>query len=251
MRPVADRTETEAARRMRARNGSVPELRVDRLDDRTQITIDGRLDESAWQRARSVSFNDPSTGQPNPRLPTQGSVRLLWSSLGFYVGFEVRDANVVGGFAPSDTDPHLWTKDTVEIMVDPDGDGDNQDYYEIQLSPQNLVFDSQFDAYNAPVQRPNGPFGHQEWTSEVNSAVSVRGTLDQPGDTDIGYVVEALLPWKAFGKAKRAPPRPGDAWRMNFYAIQENHGCSWSPILGAGNFHKASRFGRVFWADKR
>ncbi len=35
-------------------------------------------------------------------------------------------------------------------MIDPDGDGDNRDYYEIQLGPQNLVFDSQFDGYNQP-----------------------------------------------------------------------------------------------------
>jgi hypothetical protein len=32
---------------------------------------------------------------------------------------------------------------------------------------------------------------------------------------------------------------------MNFYAMQDNGGVAWSPILGQGNFHKASRFGRV------
>ncbi len=36
---------------------------------------------------------------------------------------------------------------------------------------------------------------------------------------------------------------------MNFYAMQNNGGAAWSPILGEGNFHKASRFGRVTWAD--
>jgi hypothetical protein len=32
---------------------------------------------------------------------------------------------------------------------------------------------------------------------------------------------------------------------MNFYAMQNNGGVAWSPILGEGNFHKASRFGQV------
>jgi hypothetical protein len=32
---------------------------------------------------------------------------------------------------------------------------------------------------------------------------------------------------------------------MNFYAMQNNGGVAWSPILGQGNFHKAARFGRV------
>jgi hypothetical protein len=53
------------------------------------------------------------------------------------------------------------------------------------------------------------------------------------------------IPWASLTKAKRTPPRPDDTWRMNFYAMQNNGGVAWSPILGQGNFHKASRFGRV------
>src|SRR5262249_31658909 len=40
------------------------------------------------------------------------------------------------------------------------------------------------------------------------------------------------------------PPRPGDAWRMNFYAMKNNGGAAWAPILGVGNFHRAPRFRR-------
>jgi hypothetical protein len=35
---------------------------------------------------------------------------------------------------------------------------------------------------------------------------------------------------------------------MNFYAMQDNGGMAWSPILRKGNFHFAPRFGRVRWA---
>ena len=62
---------------------------------------------------------------------------------------------------------------------------------------------------------------------------------------DEGYVVEMAIPWASFQKAKRTPPKPEDIWRMNFYAMQDNRGVAWSPILGQGNFHKASRFGHV------
>jgi hypothetical protein len=58
-------------------------------------------------------------------------------------------------------------------------------------------------------------------------------------------VVELSIPWSSFDKAKRVPPTTGDVWRMNFYVVQNNSGSAWSPILGQGNFHKASRFGRV------
>jgi hypothetical protein len=33
--------------------------------------------------------------------------------------------------------------------------------------------------------------------------------------------------------------------------MQDNGGVAWSPILGQGNFHKASRFGRIAWVTER
>ncbi|MBX3182904.1 MAG: carbohydrate-binding family 9-like protein [Polyangiaceae bacterium] len=226
----------------------VPSMEARALEPGQTITIDGVLNEPAWVTAASSgTFVDVRSGGPNTRFPVNGSVKLLWDNEHLYVGFEVSDPNVTGGFDPKQTDPHLWTKDTVEIMIDPDGDGDNKDYYEIQINPQNLVFDSQFDAYNLPKVEPNGPFGHQDWSARLKSAVTIQGTLDKPDDKDEGYRVEAAIPWASFTKAKQAPPRDGDTWRMNFYAMQDNGGVAWSPILGQGNFHKASRFGRVTW----
>jgi hypothetical protein len=187
------------------------------------------------------------SGQPAPELPVSGHANLLWDANALYVGFEVRDANVRGGWPAGSRDAHLWERDTVEMMIDPDGDGDNQDYYELQVNPQNLVFDSQFDGYNAPKGGPSGPFGHEEWSAALESAVRVHGTLDDPTDRDQGYTVELRLPWSSLAKAKQSPPAPGDTWRMNFYAMKDNGGVGWSPILGQGNFHRASRFGRVRW----
>ncbi len=229
----------------------VPELRVDKLPKGTKIKIDGKLDEDAWKTAPTAGpFVDVRTGRPNPEFPVGGRVKILYDDTNLYLGFDILDKDVTGGFKKGEKDPHLWTKDTVEIMVDPDGDGDNKDYYEIQINPQNLVFDSQFDDYNKPEKQPNGPFGHQEWSSKLKSAVTVNGTIDKPGDKDQGYVVEAAIPWKSFSKAKTTPPKVGDTWRMNFYAMKNNSGVGWSAILGQGNFHKASRFGRVLWAEK-
>ncbi|WP_437975493.1 ATP-binding cassette domain-containing protein [Sorangium sp. So ce295] len=96
----------------------------------------------------------------------------------------------------------------------------------------------------ADVERLGG-WDMKEWSAGLASAVALRGTLDDGSDEDVGYVVEAKIPWSSFAKAKAAPPSPGDAWRMNFYAMQDNGGAAWSPILGEGNFHRARRFGRV------
>jgi hypothetical protein len=227
----------------------VPLLRVDKLRPGMTVKLDGKLDEEAWQLAPVAGpLVQVATGEPNQSRDLGGTVKLAWDDQYLYVGFSIQDTKVTGGFDPQSVDPHLWTRDTAEIMVDPDGDGDNKDYYEIQINPQNLVFDSRFEAYNSPKVEPNGPFGHQAWSAKLGSAVTVQGTIDHDEDQDQGYTVEARIPWKSFDRAQRVPPRVGDEWRMNFYAMQNNGGVSWSPILGQGNFHKASRFGRVLWA---
>jgi hypothetical protein len=230
--------------------GDVPLLKVPRRSSTDAVTIDGDLGDEAWKRAaRAGPFVNAGTGEPDPGSPVQGSALLLWDDAFLYVGFDVGDRDVRGGFPAGAEDPHLWERDTTEIMLDPDGDGDNVDYYEIQINPQNLVFDSRFDRYNAPRGGPNGPFGRESWRSGVTSAVVVQGTIDDTSSEDGGYVVEAKIPWASFDRAERAPPRPGDTWRANFYAMEDNGGVAWSPILGQGNFHRASRFGRVTFGE--
>jgi hypothetical protein len=229
----------------------IPTLQVEKLEPTVTIRLDGKLDEPAWKSAASTGpLVDVRTGEPNQAFPVNGEVKLLWSDAGLYVAFSIADTDIIGGFKKGDRDPHLWTKDTVEMMVDPDGDGDNKDYYEIQINPQNLVFDSQFDAYNEPKTEPDGPFGHQDWSANLKSAVTIDGTLDKSSDEDRGYTIEALIPWKSFSKASKVPPEVGSSWRVNFYAMKNNGGVAWSPILGQGNFHRASRFGRIVWTKK-
>lgn len=232
------------------KNEKVPDLRIDKLEKGKSPKIDGKLDEEIWKNAPSAGpFVNVSSGTADEKLPVQGDAKLLWDNTALYLGFNVKDKDVVGGFKKEDQDPHLWTKDCVEIMIDPDGDGDNKDYYEIQINPQNFVFDSQFDGYNLPKGGPDGPFGHQEWSAKLTSAVQIDGTLDKSDDEDKGYTVEVKLPWASFDKAKKTPPEIGSEWRVNLYAMQNNGGAGWSPILGQGNFHKASRFGKLLFAE--
>jgi hypothetical protein len=233
-----------------AKSGKVPELEISRLEKAQSIKLDGKLDEAAWQTAAdTAAFVNVRTGEPEPESPVQGSAKLLWDDKYLYLGFDVKDEDISGGFDKGAQDPHLWTKDCVEIMLDPDGNGDNKNYYEIQVNPQNLMFDSQYDDYNRPRKDPDGPFGHQDWSSKLESAVRLDGTLDNSKDKDKGYVVELRIPWTSLSLAKASPPKPGDTWRLNLYAMQNNDGVAWSPILDQGNFHKASRFGKVTWAE--
>ncbi|MBX3227327.1 MAG: carbohydrate-binding family 9-like protein [Labilithrix sp.] len=239
----------------------VPELDVMKLGANEKIVIDGNGNDKAWGGAASTGpFVDVGTGKPNTSFPINGSAKLLYDDENLYVLITVSDPDVVGYFTTKEEQPKDWTaggqpmtwnRHTAEIMIDPDGDGDNVNYYEIQINPQNKVFKSQFDGYNKPKVEPQGPFGHEDWDPKMKTQVVVKGTIDNPADKDEGYTVEAQIPWKAFEKgAKELPPKPGGTWRFNFYAMANNGGVAWSPILGQGNFHKASRFGRVRWVTK-
>lgn len=248
--PSASAAPPASARPSSRSSLAVPSLAIPRRKADQAITIDGDLDEPAWKIAADTgAFVDAGSGAPTPPASIGGSARLLWDDAHLYVAFDVRDRTLHGGFPSDAVDPHLWERDTVELMIDPDGDGDNRDYFEIQVSPQNLIFDSRFDDYNLPRGGPDGPFGHQAWSAKLDSAVRLRGSLDDDSDDDDGYLVELRLPWSSLDRAKKAPPGVGDTWRMNLYAMQDNGGAAWSPIRGQGNFHKASRFGRVRFAE--
>ncbi|MGH7434352.1 MAG: carbohydrate-binding family 9-like protein [Polyangiaceae bacterium] len=234
---------------------AVPTLSAMKLASNAKIKIDGNPSEAEWGGAASTGpFVDVGSGKPNPALPVQGSARLLWDDTNLYILVQVQETDIYTGFTDAKSQPNdftaagqpkLWTKDTIEMMVDPDPSGDNVDYYELQIGPQNKVFKSQFDTLQQPTGGPNGPFGHEDWDPKLKSAVTIqKGADGKPS----GYTVEAAIPWAGYAKAANHPPKAGDVWRVNFYAMKNNGGASWSPILGQGNFHKASRFGKITWA---
>jgi hypothetical protein len=241
----------------------IPEVTLGaKLAANDKITIDGKADEAAWKGAQILGpFVDVGTGSANAALPVQGKVRLLWDDTNLYVFAEIAETDVTGGFddktkkipkgdAGSDWtvggQPKLWTKDTLEMMVDPGPAGDNKVYFELQVNPQNKVFHAQFDDFRNPLTDPNGPFGHEDWDPKLKSAVVIHGTMDKVGDKDDGYDVELEVPWTAFAKssAAKAPPAIGDVWRMNFYAMKHDAVAAWSATMKQG-FHRAARFGKV------
>jgi hypothetical protein len=134
-------------------------------------------------------------------------------------------------------------------MLQPGDPGDNRDYFELQIDAHGAVFDSHFEDYNSPITGtgPARRFGHMEWSSELERAVHV-----QPQSF---YAIEAALPWKsligAVSPRVQVPPRPGDIWRINLYSFRDGQrrALAWSPLRGQGNFHRASRFGRIRFVE--
>ena len=240
----------------------IPQLFPVKLAAGEKIVIDGRGDEAAWGAAASTGpFVDVGTGRSAASYPVTGTAKVAWDNDNLYVLIEVKDADVLGvlhrqGVAAEGLDRHRAADDVEPrhrgdhdrsrrrrrqqgLLRAPDQPGEprlQEPVRQLQLAE---------DGAAGPVRaRGLGP-------EDEDRGRACKGTIDKPDDKDEGYTVEAAIPWAAFEKgAKNRPPKPGDTWRMNFYAMENNGGTGWSPILGQGNFHRASRFGRVTWSTK-
>ena len=204
------------------------------------ITIDGLLRESDWRGLpASSAFVDTLAGGAGP-FPA--SARVLWDDENLYVAFEVVDDYLHNTIA--ERDGHLWEQDAVEIMVDPDGDG--QHYFELQVSPTGNIFETAYDSRRVPQ-----PIGHADWDSHMVARASPDGAANDE-TPDRGYTVELSIPWSAFSYGDMAPsiaPPAGASWRLNFYVMDaradgSQRGEGWSPTL-TSDYHVPSRFGRV------
>jgi hypothetical protein len=202
------------------------------------IELDGKLDESDWGAAQPTApFVNTMSGDAGS---FEVHARVLYDAERLYVAFDVEDDYLKSSFEKHDD--HLWEQDTVEVMLDPDGDGKN--YFEIQVAPTGVVFDTAYDSRRKPQ-----PFGRLDWSSQTKAGVDVRGTLGDD-EQDKGYTVEMAIPWSAIAlpAAPAIPPAAGATWRINFYVMDARakgqRAVGWSPPL-VGDFHVPQRFGRV------
>jgi hypothetical protein len=225
--------------------------------------IDGRLDDPAWQ---SAAFSDPfvdieGDARPVPRLRTQ--VKMLWDSEFLYIGADMEEPHLWGALTKRDS--VIFHENDFEIFLDPDGD--THDYYELEINALNTVWDLM-------LTRPyrDGGRAIDAWDiAGLQTAVHLRGTLNDPRDTDHGWSVEIAMPWSVLEEAapRDGAPKPGDQWRLNFSRVEwplevrdgkylkrtdakgqlvpENNWV-WSP-QGAVAMHMPERWGYVQFSD--
>lgn len=216
-----------------AKTEAVPRLAV--VQTSRPPSLDGLLSDPVWQLASTTgAWVETREGGP-PAV--DASAKLLWDSLHLYVGVEVSDTLLRA--TDTEHDDQLWKQDCVELMLDPDGrDGS---YFEIEVSPRGVVFDTRYDSRRVPK-----PFGHMGWDSQARVTVKRRGNLDDL-EADAGYTVEMAIPWHAFSlNGRTVAPVPGTEWRANLYVMDltdhTQRAAAWSPV-GVGDFHVPERFG--------
>lgn len=204
--------------------------------------IDGRLDDEAWKHAPEVTLVLSEDGKPATKRTT---VRMCWDDTNVYVAFDSIDTDIWGTF--TQRDDHLFNEEVVEAFIDPDCDLVR--YYEINVSPRNVVFDA---LICNPTDWTPGEGTDYGWNCEgLRTAVIVDGTLDDRTDVDRGWTAELAIP---FAGLNVPTPKPGERWRLNLYRIdltpKPAEFQAWSPTLvSPARFHIPSRFGTVFFSE--
>ena len=183
----------------------------------TPIKVDGRLDEAAWKQAPFTDLFVDIEGdrKPRPRFATRA--KMLWDGRYFYVAAEMEEPHVWATLTRHDS--VIFQDNDFEVFIDPNGD--TLEYYEFEINALNTGWDL---FLNKPYR--HGGKADNGWEIPgLKTAVSVRGTLNNPSDRDEGWTVEMAFPWKVLAEFahKPAPPRPGDEWRVNFSRVEWQH----------------------------
>jgi hypothetical protein len=211
----------------------VPEYRVKRTP--TPPVIDGDLSDPVWRNATEVTLVGSMNGE-KPRLRT--TARLLYDDKNLYVAFDAEDPDVWGTLMNRD-DP-IYGQEVVEIFLD--ANADMKTYNELEVSPNNTIFDAYFPARRQGMDLT--------WDSKMRTGVKIRGTLNDPSDVDQGWSVEMAIPFATLAEVPRLP-QPGDTWRFNLYRLdlpdrRRQEGQAFSPVR-IPDFHNLPRFGKLIF----
>lgn len=199
------------------------------------ITIDGDLKGAEWDAAPwTDAFVDiEGDKKPKPRFRTR--VKMLWDDEALYIAAELEEPHVWGTL--KEHDAVIFMDPDFEVFIDPDGD--NHLYGELELNALNTTWDLLLSKpYKDGGRALNG------WEIiGLQTAVKVRGTLNDPRDKDTGWTLEIKWPWKGLRELITLPkaPQDGDQWRINFSRVE------WDIEIADGKYKKVENRPEYNW----
>ncbi len=210
------------------------------------FSLTGRLDNPLWNSAHPVQLVDAIMGK-HGRFSTE--VRVLYSDKYLYIGFHCEDDYIWG--TVTERNGPIYDEECVEVFLNP-ADTKHQ-YYEINLSPKNVIYDACVLNNRTP-ENQNGKFMAlpELDLEDLYTSVHVEGKNNDPGSGQY-WTAEIIIPLKEIFGGKNTPPKAGDTWRVNFYRIdspqrdQREH-YAWSPTKRAA-FHLPWRFGYLRFTE--
>ncbi len=202
------------------------------------LIINGKLDEPAWQKAE---WTDPFLDIQGkhlsaPRFETRA--KMLWDDEFLYVAAEMEEPHLWATI--EERDAVIFQENNFEIFIDPDGDTHN--YYELEINALKTFWDLML---TQPYRTGGRPLN--AWDIKgLKIGVDLRGTLNNPSDTDEGWTLEVAIPLDVLNQTiRRNQPQDGSQWRLNFSRVE------WQTEVEKGTYVKQTdpETGRPFPED--
>jgi len=219
-------------------------------DDRPRLSVlptgdfevSGTGEHEAWRR---VEWTALRRRQPDGH-PYESRFKVLYSPTGLYFLMEGTDRTLTATMNEDFMD--LWKEDVFEVFLWTDERFPV--YFEYEISPLEREL---------PILIPNfgGRFlGWRPWRYErerlTRKATSIIGGPKQSHASIQGWRAEFFIPYALLTPLQDVPPRPGSAWRANFYRMDHDGGkkteWEWAPV--GESFHEYQKFGHLLFADR-
>ncbi len=212
-----------------------------------KIKIDGKLNETAWQKAEPTSSFVDISGEGFAKPVYDTYAKMLWDDDFLYVGAVLEEDNVIAKLTQRDT--IIYYDNDFEVFIDPDGDGHH--YFEIENNAREVVFDLMLDR----PYRSGGNFMIQWDCPGLQLAVHVDGSLNKSKGKDKQWSVEMAIPRQALTMNFNNLLKAGNYWRINFSRVQwlkpgqREENWVWQAT-GKIDMHMPDRWGFLYFSDK-
>ena len=223
------------------------------------IVIDGKAEESSWERAPFTADFTDIEGKKLPKYQT--NIKMLYDEEYMYFYAKMEEPHIWGTLKQRDT--VIFYNNDFEIFIDPDGDTHN--YLEFEMNALNTVW----DLLIAKPYREPAPIVDNWDINGLLSAVHISGSLNDSSDEDDFWSVEVAIPWDVLVEANTHQEIPvGEFWRLNFSRVNWDHELTdgtysrkkdekgnylpeynwvWSP-QGVINMHVPEKWGYVYFS---
>ena len=206
----------------------LPVYQCKRID--REIEISGKIDDPLWKTAQTIRLVDNTTGGSPEQLT---EVRILYSSSSLYISFYCEDDYIWG--THEERDSPIYNEECVELFINPASS--KHQYYEINVSPKNTVFDACILNNRVAHREKEGFTGLTDFNPDIKTKVHIEGDVDIPGKGQY-WSVEYAIPFKELFGAPNPIPVSGDRWRLNLYRID-------SPVQGNVRYYAWSPTGKI------
>ena len=172
----------------------------------TPITIDGHLNDPAWEKANPLSLYIPVT---NAEPISKTEAKLMWDDNYLYVGFKAYDKDVWSYL--TERDAPTCHEDVLEVFLQTNPD--EEPYINFEINAIGTIY----DAYNLK-RRAGGGEAHRwtRWNIEgIKIAIHVEGEINNPDVIDEYWQMEVAIPFAELPTLKGKTPQPGDTWRFH------------------------------------